>query len=151
MWRIQISDILHELRLWDYVSDTIDKLKCGDTSEWETKDRRALTTIRLCISNNMMFHILSAETSKQAFDALANIFTSESSIARITLCRKLFSYRIQESDDLEAAIREIKRLWIEYNLIKGASTSALTDNDPLSLIMILPCVSSRRFHFPGMV
>ena len=39
MWRIQISDILHELRLWDYVSDTIDKLKCGDTSEWETKDR----------------------------------------------------------------------------------------------------------------
>ena len=86
-----------------------------------------------------MFHILSAETLKQAFDALANIFTSESSIARITLCRKLFSYRIQESNDLEAAIWKIKRLWIEYNLIKGASTSALTDNDlAMCILSALP-------------
>lgn len=138
-WRIQISDILHELGLWDYVSGTNDKPKRGDSSDWQIKDRRALTTIRLRVSNDMMFHILSAETSKQAFDALANVFASEGSIARITLRRKLFSYRLEESDDLEAAIRDIKRLWIEYNLIKGASTSALTDNDlAMCILSALP-------------
>lgn len=102
-------------------------------------ERRALTTIRLRISNDMMLHVISAQTSKEAFDALANVSASEGSIARITIRRKLFSYRLEEPDDLEAGIWEIKRLWIEFNLIKGESTSALTDNDlAMCILSALP-------------
>ena len=53
-WCIQITDILYELGLYDYVSGTKEKPKRGDTTEWNSADCRALTTIRLCISNTMM-------------------------------------------------------------------------------------------------
>lgn len=89
---------------------------------------RALTAIRLRVSNDMMLHVLSATTSKQAFAALANVFASEGSIARITICHKLFGYRIEDGSSLEAGIREIMCLWIKFNLIRG-TVSALTDLD----------------------
>ena len=38
-WRIQITDILYELDLYNYVSSTKEKPKRGDTTEWDSADR----------------------------------------------------------------------------------------------------------------
>ena len=86
-----------------------------------------------------MMHVLSTKIFKQAFDALANVFTTEGSIARITLRCKLFSYRLAKDSDLESGIHDIKRLRIEYNLIKGKNSMALSDNDlALCILSALP-------------
>lgn len=138
-WRTQLSDILFDQGLWKYVSGEAPSPKRGDTAEWDQADRRALTAIRLRINNDMLLHVISATTSKQAWDALANVFASQGGVARITTRRQLFSYRMEETDDLDLAIRQIKRLWVEFNLIKGENTSALSDNDlAMCILSALP-------------
>ena len=136
-WRVQISDILTDMGLWDYTSGASARPNTS-FEEWDKKDRKALTTIRLRVSNTMMTHVISAATSKEAFDALSNVFNTEGTIARVTLRRRLFRYAIEEGADIDEEIRKIKALWQELNLMKpaaGTTTAALTDNDLATVIL----------------
>ena len=72
-----MTDILTDMGLWDYVAGEIKQpAKAAANASWLQKDRRALTHIRLHVSNNMMTYIISATTSKEAWDALASVFNS---------------------------------------------------------------------------
>ena len=85
-WRVQISDILMDMGLWEYASG--EKARPSDEAliaDWVKKDRKALTAIRLRVSNAMMAHVISAETSKDAFDTLSNVFNTEGAVALVVL------------------------------------------------------------------
>lgn len=126
-WRVQITDILTDMGLWEHTSG--DKAQPTDAAEfavWNKKDRKALTTIRLRVSNTMMSHVLTAETSKEAFDSLSNVFNTEGAIARVTLRRKLFRYTIEEGSDINDEIRKIKTLFQELTMMKSVAPSIPT-------------------------
>lgn len=132
-WRVQMSDILTDMGLWEYVTGETpmpaDKALAAD---WSKKDRKALTCIRLRVSNSMMAHVISASTSKEAFDALSNVFNNEGAVSLIVLRRKFLRYTIPEGADLEEEIRKIKGLWQEINLIQKPK---ITDNELASVIL----------------
>jgi hypothetical protein len=118
-WRVQILDILTDMGLWEYTTGTITKpTDATKLEEWQKKDRKALTAIRLRVSNAMMAHVISSDTSKEAFDSLSNVFNNEGTLSLILLRRKFFHYLITEESDFEEEIRKIKEIWQQINLIK---------------------------------
>lgn len=132
IWRIQMTDILTDMGLWDYVAGEIKQsAKAAANASWLQKDRRALTHIRLRVSNNMMTYIISATTSKEAWDALASVFNTQGTVARITTRRRLFRYAIEDGADVGEHIRIIKQL-AEELLISGAT---IPDNDLAMIIL----------------
>jgi hypothetical protein len=121
-WRVQISDILTDMGLWEYTTGTITKpTDPAKLEEWQKKDRKALTAIRLRVSNAMMAHVISSSTSKEAFDSLSNVFSNEGSLSLILLRRKFFHYLITDESDFEEEIRKIKAIWQQINLIDPGS------------------------------
>lgn len=132
-WRVQISDILTDMGLLEYVNG--EKPKSADKAmqpDWIKKDRKALTVIRLRVSNDMMAHIVSVETSKDAFDSLSTVFNNEGAVALIVLRRRFFRYQIADGANLEEEVRKIKCLWQEINLIQK---SRISDNELASVIL----------------
>ncbi len=132
-WRVQMLDILTDMGLWEYASGETplpaDKALAAD---WAKKDRKALTAVRLRVSNSMMAHVISAETSKEALDALSNVFNNEGAVSLIVLRRKFLRYVIPEGADLEEEIRKIKGLWQEINFIQKTKIS---DHELASVIL----------------
>lgn len=142
-WRVQLEDILSDLGLWEYTSGgTLRPADAAQAVDWAKKDRKALTTIRLRVSNAMMTHVISATTSKDAFDALSNVFNTEGTIARVTLRRRLFRYTMEEGADMDEEIRKIKGLWQELVLMTSntpavnvTTASIYTDNELAMIIL----------------
>lgn len=84
-WHVQIFDILNDLGLWNYVDGTI-LMPTNDldaTLKWHKKDWKALIAIHLWITPTMMTYVLSATTSKGAYDALANMFNVQGALAKV--------------------------------------------------------------------
>ena len=76
-WRVQISDVLKVLDLWEYTSGAIAcPSDAASAVDWYRKDRKALMIIRLRVSNTMFPYVAGATTSKEAFDSLAEAFPS---------------------------------------------------------------------------
>ena len=107
-WSVQIQDVLVELGLLDYVNGTLPQpTAAAELAAWKLKDRKALTAIRLRISSIMMSHVLSSTTSKEAWDALQNVFNTQGPLARILARRKLLRFSIEEGAPLEEEIRRL--------------------------------------------
>ncbi|KAJ3003061.1 hypothetical protein NUW54_g5503 [Trametes sanguinea] len=74
-WRTQMTDILAELELWEYVTGAIKQP--SDTNlqaAWRKKDAKALRAIRLRVAKDALVYVQDAKTSKEAWDTLAETF-----------------------------------------------------------------------------
>ncbi|KAJ3473570.1 hypothetical protein NLI96_g12937 [Meripilus lineatus] len=112
VWRVQMQDILTDLGLLKYTDGSEQKptTDAAAIATWETNDRKALTALRLRISGSMINYVISATTSKQAWDSLAEVFNVQSPMAIVVLRRKMFHKRMEEGTDMEENIRK----WREY-------------------------------------
>lgn len=75
VWKVKMTDILTDLSLIDYISATAptlasDQSKTTTIQNWTTKDRKALSTIRLRVADGPLVYIASAKTSKDAWETL---------------------------------------------------------------------------------
>lgn len=138
-----MKDILRELKVWDYVTGVRVRPADPTTLEaWIENDLKALTAIRTRVSTIMVTHIGLADTAKDAWDALANVFNTQGTMSRVTLRRRLFRYSIEEGSDIRAELRSIEDLFQQLTLSSAiASTGNLTDND-LAMIMLTALPSS---------
>ena len=92
-WRVQLMDILYDLSLWEYVAGTLTMPADPAQQEaWKKSDRKALTVIRLRVAPAMMTHVLSATTSKDAWDALSNVFNVQGPLTKVIARRKFLRY-----------------------------------------------------------
>ena len=117
-WRIQMLDILTDRDLETYplglLTPPNDK---AELAAWQSKDRKALSAIRLAVAPALVTHIGSCTTSKGAWDTLQNIFNSSGPMARVTVSRKLQTHSIMEGADMEAEIRQMQALKEQLGLM----------------------------------
>jgi hypothetical protein len=107
LWKIRMEDILVDMGLWEYVSG--EKEKPADNAKdqlqiWKTMDRKALTQIRMRITESMFAYVMSSKTSKDAWDAFKTVFEVSRSLVVVIIWRKLFRYRIKEGSNMEKQV-----------------------------------------------
>lgn len=138
-WSVQMTDILNDVDLLDYVDGTIqapevtrdDKASEAAYAKWRKRDRKALTQIRLRVSPEMIMHVEGATTSKDAWDALASTFKASGPMAAILDRRKLYGFRIQEGGNIEEHIRLLRG----YQQDLSRLGAPLSDDDFVSILL----------------
>lgn len=65
-------------------------------SDWEDLDARALSTIRLCLVDEVLFNIVEESIAAGLWEKLEKLYMRKSLTSRIYLKRQLYSLRMKE-------------------------------------------------------
>src|SRR5215471_13529890 len=139
VWKIKMMDILTDSGLWEYVTGS--KPRPADDAaglpDWRKKDRSALSTIRLRIADANLVYVSGAETSKEAWDGLKNVFEPHGPIAIVMVRRKLFRAQCEEGGNVEEHIRTLRGYQEELNIL--SPKNKITEEDfSITLLTSLP-------------
>lgn len=108
-WRVQITDLLNELEIWDHISgDEPRPTEAALLPEWKKKDAKALRAIRFRVANDIVVYVQDATSSKEAWDTLAETFRPAGPIGIVTARRKLFRAQCPEGGDIEEHLRQLR-------------------------------------------
>ena len=64
--------------------------------EWEDLDAKALSTIHLCLADEVLFNIVGEDTISGLWSKLESLYMTKSLTSRIYLKRQLYSLRMKE-------------------------------------------------------
>ncbi|CAK5270962.1 unnamed protein product [Mycena citricolor] len=135
-WAVKITDILTDLQLDDYPKGRLLKpgsrvpppititnpdgttttitssitVSTATASEWERKDRQALSAIRLRVTDGPLVYITNASSAKEAWDVLEKMYRPRGAYAIVLLRRKLLHLVCAEGGDIEEHIRKLTSL-----------------------------------------
>ncbi len=109
-WRIQMTDILAELDLWDYVTSDRTTAPADEarSADWKKKDSKALRAIRLRLAKDVLVYAQDALSAKDAWDTLADTFQPVGPIGIVTARRKLFRAQCPDAGDVEEHLRQMR-------------------------------------------
>lgn len=120
-WKVRLSDILNDADLWDYVSGELScpsppspnataeaKAEIEKTiKEWRSKDRRALTAIRLRVADKILIYVKAAQTSHDTWKKLETMYEAQGVLAIVQARRKMFRAACTKDQDVEEFIRQM--------------------------------------------
>jgi hypothetical protein len=77
LWKLKMWDLLVKQGLQKALAGKTNKLKSMKDEEWEDMDARAISTIHLCLADEVLFNIIGEETTTclwNMFNVLVNIW-----------------------------------------------------------------------------
>ena len=112
-WKFNAKMVLIGKDLWDLV--TGDEVLPEEATEanrkaFRKKDNRALSTICLAVSEDLQIYVRNAQSSKEAWDSLANTFEEKTLSKIIMNRRKLYSLRMTENKSMTDHLNEVKTI-----------------------------------------
>ncbi|QRW04445.1 Copia protein [Ceratobasidium sp. AG-Ba] len=125
VWRIQMEDMFQDVDVWDIVSGTSARPStAGDPqTAWDKKNKAALGALRRRVDTGPMIHVARADSATNAWTVLKNQYQSLG-IAAMTMLRNRFtSLRMNEGDDLESHIKELRKIFNDLNIALLAESS----------------------------
>ncbi len=108
-WKIKMIDILTDLDLIEYADGT-KKVPADAAAKttWSKSDRKALSTIRLRVSDGPLVYISGLKTSAEAWKALKDMYEKKGPIGIVMTRRKFFRAQCEEGGDIEEHIRTLR-------------------------------------------
>lgn len=117
VWKVRLTNILTVSGLWGYVSgsskcpealsdseakaDAVKKTtRNSEIEKWKENDRKALSTIRMRVSDEILNHVPHATTSEKAWSTLEKTYEAKGALAVVQIRRKLFRARCEEGQDI---------------------------------------------------
>lgn len=94
-WRMQMEDILYQK---DLDAPLGDMPADYDVDKWKRLDRKALATVRLCLSSSVGFNIAAETTTKGIMMRLAELYEQPSACNKVYLIKKMCRMLMAESD-----------------------------------------------------
>ncbi|GLB42029.1 putative mitochondrial protein [Lyophyllum shimeji] len=124
IWKVKMADILTDAGLLEFVEGTIKPPNEDDPSysTWLSKDRRALTAIRMRVGKGPFAYVRGAKRSKDAWEALENVYEVQGALGVVLLRRRFYGARCEEGADIEEHIRTL-RGWQEELASLGKAMS----------------------------
>jgi hypothetical protein len=91
LWKLKMHDLLVQQGV---VKALLGKAKQPTTitdDDWDEMDARALSAIRLCLADDVLFNIVSEKTTIGLWTKLESLYMTKSLTSRIYLKRQLYS------------------------------------------------------------
>ena len=97
LWKLKVMDLLVQQGLHKALDGATKKPATMNDSDWEDLDARALSTIRLCLADEVLFNIIEENTASSLWEKLEKLCMTKSLTNRIYLKRQLYSVRMEGS------------------------------------------------------
>ena len=97
MWKLKMEDLLVDRDWWDIVDEK--KMRPIDPTlvvEYDVRDRRAKSLIRLCLVDSILINIHEDPAMKKLWEKLSEIYQAKSLVNKIFLKKKLYYLRMEE-------------------------------------------------------
>ena len=98
LWQTRVKNLLAQQGISRAFN--VKKLTKVDDDKWEEMQAQACPTIWLCLSDQIMYHVMDITSSKQIWDKLEEQFMSKTLTQKLYLKQKLYGLKMQEGSDL---------------------------------------------------
>ena len=110
LWKLNMEDLLVDKEQWIIVDPGTQPTGTQPTStqttslpptgiskeDWEKLDRRARSTIILCLEDSVLLNVSGESTTKELWDKLGNLHQSKSLVNKLFLQKKLYHLRMED-------------------------------------------------------
>jgi hypothetical protein len=119
LWKLKMEDLLVDKEQWISMDPGTQPTSTPSTStqatstqttstpptgmskeDWEKLDRRARSTIRLCLVDSVLLNVSGESTAKELWDKLGNLYQSKSLVNKLFLRKKLYHLRMEDGDSV---------------------------------------------------
>eukprot|EP00253_Pinus_taeda_P002521 PITA_02521 len=99
LWKLKMEDLLVDKDQWIAVDPGTKPTGVTD-EEWKKLDRKAKSTIRLCVSDSVLLNVSGEATAKALWDKLGTLYQSKSLVNKLFLRKKLYNLRMKDGDSV---------------------------------------------------
>jgi len=97
LWKLKMEDLLVDKDQWITVDPGTKRMRVSN-EEWKKLDRKAKSTIRLCVSDSIFLNVSREATSKALWDKLETLYQSKSLVNKLFLQKKLYNLMMKDGD-----------------------------------------------------
>lgn len=109
VWKVRMRHILTNLGIANHVEPgAMTPLDPSLVATWKASDQKALTTIVLRVADNVLVHVETATTAKQAWAALSTLYKSKGILGITTTRRKMHQTWCAEDGNIEEHIHTMR-------------------------------------------
>ena len=94
-----MDDLLVDKDQWIVVDLGTKPIGVSD-EEWKKLDRKAKSTIRLCVSDLVLLNVSGEATTKALWETLATLYQSKPLVNKLFLWKKLYNLRMKDGDSV---------------------------------------------------
>ena len=98
LWQTRVKDLLAQQGCLKALRDV--KPAKMDNDDWEELQMQAAGIIRLCLSDQVMYHVMDENVPKKIWEKLESQFMSKTVTTKVYLKEKLYKLSMQEGSDL---------------------------------------------------
>src|ERR1041385_7383119 len=98
LWQTQVKDLLAQQGCLKALRDA--KPAKMDAKDWEELQLQAAGTIRLCLSDQVIYHVMDEDSPKKIWEKLESQYMSKTATTKVYLKQKLYGLKMQEGSDL---------------------------------------------------
>jgi hypothetical protein len=99
LWKLNMEYLLVDRDQW-IVVDPGTAPTGNSTNDWKKMDRKAKSTIRLCLSDSVLLNVSEEATTKDLWEKLGKLYQSNSLVNKLFLRKKLYNLRMRDGDSV---------------------------------------------------
>jgi hypothetical protein len=99
LWKLKMEDLLVERDQWIAVDPGTTPTGTS-ADDWKKMDRKAKSTIRLCLSDSVLLNVSEEATAKDLWEKLGKLYQSKSLVNKLFLRKKLYNLRMRDGDSV---------------------------------------------------
>jgi hypothetical protein len=97
LWKLKMEYLLVDKDQWIAVDPGTTPTGTS-TDNWKKMDRKAKSTIRLCLSDSVLLNVSEEATTKYLWEKLGKLYQSKSLVNKLFLRKKLYNLRMRDGD-----------------------------------------------------
>jgi hypothetical protein len=137
LWKLKMRDLLVQQGLQKALAFNTKKPATVKNEEWEDLDEKSLSTIRLCLADDVLFNIVGEDTTSGLWSKMESLYMTKSLTSRIYLKRQLYSLRMKEGTTIVDHLNTFNTLIVQLTSMEVK----LEDEDKaITLLCSLPRV-----------
>jgi hypothetical protein len=113
LWKLKMRDLLVQQGLQKTFAGKSNKPTTMTEWEWEDLDAKTLSTIRLCLADEVMFNIVRDDKTSGLWRKLESIYMTKSLMSIIYLKRRLYSFWMKEGMKLADHLNTFNTLIVQ--------------------------------------
>jgi hypothetical protein len=138
LWQRRVKDLLAQQGLQKALHET--KPTDMVDADWLELQEKAAGLIRLCVSDEVMYHILDLTSPKEVLDKLESRYLSKMRMNRLFAKVRLYSLKMQEGSDLQQHVNTLNNIITE--LVK---LGVKVDDEDSAIMLLCSLPSSYKY------